>query len=99
MAKLVFLPAAEADIERIEDFIAADDPAAAVAFTDRIEQKCLAVAEYPHMGMPRPELGADLRYFPVGRYLVFYRPTEDQIEIVRVLHGAREVLVQFDADN
>ena len=37
---------------------------------------------------------ADLRFFPVSRYrsyLVFYRPTPDGVEIVRVLHGARNL--------
>jgi toxin ParE1/3/4 len=37
---------------------------------------------------------SDLRYFPVSRfknYLVFYRPIENGVEIVRVLHGARDI--------
>jgi len=37
---------------------------------------------------------ADLRFFPVSRfrkYLVFYRPVADGIEVVRVLHGARDI--------
>jgi toxin ParE1/3/4 len=37
---------------------------------------------------------ADLRYFPVSRfrmYLVFYRPVDGGIEVLRVLHGARDI--------
>jgi len=44
--------------------------------------------EYDHPAL------ADLRYFPVSRfrkYLVFYRPAADGIEIIRVLHGARDI--------
>src|SRR4051812_19917708 len=43
---------------------------------------------------PEHELLADLRVFPVSRfkkYLVFFRPIENGIEIVRVLHGARDL--------
>lgn len=36
----------------------------------------------------------ELRYFPITKfpkYLVFYRPVPDGIEVVRVLHGARDI--------
>ena len=39
----------------------------------------------------REELASGLRSFPVRRYVVFYRPLVDAIEVVRVLHGARDV--------
>jgi toxin ParE1/3/4 len=32
-----------------------------------------------------------LRSLSVGNYLIFYRPLADGIEIVRVLHGARDI--------
>ena len=37
---------------------------------------------------------ADLRFLPISRYksdLVFYRPLADGIEVLRVLHGARDL--------
>ncbi len=43
---------------------------------------------------PDDPLYADLRYFPVSRfrvYLVFYRPVPRGIEVLRVLHGARDI--------
>jgi toxin ParE1/3/4 len=36
----------------------------------------------------------DLRFFPVTKFpnhLLFYRPLDDGIELVRVLHGARDI--------
>ena len=47
------------------------------------------------MGRARPELAADLRSFPVGNYIIFYRPIEDGVEIVRVLSGARDIDALF----
>jgi toxin ParE1/3/4 len=32
-----------------------------------------------------------MRGFPVGNYVIFYRDTSEHIEIVRVLHGARDI--------
>ena len=45
----------------------------------------------PGIGRPRAELQADLRSFPVGRYVLFYRPIKGGIEVARVLHGMRDL--------
>lgn len=48
------------------------------------------------MGRARVELGADLRSFPFGRYVIFYAPIEDGIDVVvRVLHSARDIDAAF----
>ena len=49
------------------------------------------LAEWPEMGRARPELAPGLRSFVVARYLVYYRVTRDAVEVVRVLHGRRDV--------
>ena len=43
------------------------------------------------MGPRRPELGTELRSFAVARYVIYYRPIEGGIEVIRVLHSARDV--------
>jgi len=49
------------------------------------------LAAMPEMGRRREELAMHLRSFPVGRYIIFYRSMQEGIEIVRVLHGARDL--------
>jgi toxin ParE1/3/4 len=66
------------------------------------------LASMPGMGTryePDEPLYADLRYIPVSRfrkYLVFYRPVPGGIEVLRVLHGTREIgrilVEEFDVD-
>jgi len=53
----------------------------------------------------RSELQPNLRSFPCGNYVIYYRPLEGdlQVEIIRVWHGARDVesilgSQQFDDD-
>ena len=41
-------------------------------------------------------LDADLRSLPFGRYVVFYAPTADGIDVIRVLHSARDIEGLFD---
>lgn len=48
------------------------------------------------MGRKRDELVPNLRSFPVGNYLIFYRPINQGIEVLRVLHGARDIPSIFE---
>lgn len=43
----------------------------------------------------RDELAADLRSFSFGRYVIFYAPVEHGIDVVRVLHSARDIDAVF----
>ncbi|ADE16404.1 plasmid stabilization system [Nitrosococcus halophilus Nc 4] len=49
------------------------------------------LADFPRIGLSCEELAPGLLSFPVGHYLVFYLETSDGIEVVRVLHGARDI--------
>ncbi|TAE60722.1 MAG: type II toxin-antitoxin system RelE/ParE family toxin [Nostocales cyanobacterium] len=48
------------------------------------------------MGKLCDELAPSLRSFPVGKYLLFYRSVVDGIELVRVIHGARDIQNLFE---
>jgi toxin ParE1/3/4 len=82
---------AEEDLIDIWLYIAHDDVRAADRVLDDIEEKLLLLADQPDLGPARPDIAPDLRYFPVRRYLILYRQITDGIEIVRVVHGARDV--------
>jgi len=83
-------PEAEADIEGIALYIAADNPIAARNWFNDIYLRCKRLGDMPEMGMARPDIRPDLRMFPVGNYLILYRLAKSGVEIVRVLHGARK---------
>ena len=76
-------------------FIAADNPAQADDFIDLIDEKFQNLSRQPGLGRRREELAAGLRSFPVGRYVIFYLQVQDCLQIVRVLHGARDVDAVF----
>ncbi len=48
------------------------------------------------MGKPRDELFPNIRSFPVDNYLIFYRPLDKGIEILRVISGYRDLEKLFD---
>jgi toxin ParE1/3/4 len=88
-------PQAEADLEEIWWYIAQDNPDAADAFLDQIEERCAVLAQFPLMGTDREDLLPFLRSLVVGSYAVFYLPVIDGIEIARVLHGRRDLDALF----
>lgn len=82
--------AARSDLDGIWFYIAQDDVDAADRFIRAIVSRFPKMAAMPLIGRQRGELAPRLRSFPVSRYVVFYRPLENGVEIVRVLHGARD---------
>lgn len=95
MSRLAIRPEAIADLDSIEDHIALDDVDQALAFIERLYETMTLLAGQPLMGRARPELGAHIRSFPVGRYVIFYQPLLNGIDVVRVLSGARDVDAVF----
>ncbi len=84
-------PQAELELEEIGDHIAEDSPGNARRFIERLTQKFAALGRNPFIGRGRPELRPDLRSFPFGAYLILYRAIDDGVEIVRVVHAARDL--------
>jgi len=64
---------AEEDLIDLWLYIAQDNPGAADRLLDEIEDKCSLLAANPQLGPARPDIAADCRSFPVGRYLILYR--------------------------
>ncbi len=95
MPRVVRSPAALSDLTEIWRYIAAASPADADRFLDRIDRKCRILAEHPYMGRRREELAPNVHSFPIDSYIVFYRPIDDGIEIVRLIHGARDIEAEF----
>lgn len=86
-----FTPQAEADLEEIGDYIAADNPERAVTFIREIRIHCEQIATGPLRYAARPELGEGLRTCTHGNYVIFFEPFAAGTLIVRVLHGARNL--------
>jgi toxin ParE1/3/4 len=90
-------PRAKADLVAIWEYIARDNEAQADAFIKTVDEKFRLLAQNPNIGRVRDELGASIHSLPVGRYVIFFRSRETYLEIVRVLHGARDVQAVFPA--
>ena len=90
---------AEADLDDLWAYIAANNPDAADRLVEAVLESSWLHVRFPNMGQNRDELRPGLRCFIVSPYVVFYRPVEDTIEVLRVLHGARDIASIFESAN
>ena len=91
MGELRIGPRAYEDLIEIWSYIADDSVTNADAFIDRLYETMESLGRNPGAGRQRQELAPGIQSFPFGRYLIFYRALTNSVEIVRVLHGARDV--------
>jgi len=85
-----FSPMAIEDLDGILEYVARDNPAAAIRFVETLKEKCNTLARFPLLGASRDQLAKRLRVFSVGNYVIYYRPEGETVRIERVLHGARD---------
>ena len=88
---------AEKDLEEYVDYIAADNPSAAARFIESVETAFAQLADMPRIGVVRefrnPRLkGIRVRPIPsFEKYLIFYVLSADEVQVLRVIHGARDI--------
>ena len=95
-------PEAERDIVEIGLYIAETSLTYSDLFLESVETTLIALARMPRVGFTRnfrnPKY-ADIRIWRVKgfeNYLIFYRPITDGIEILRIIHGARDIEILFE---
>jgi toxin ParE1/3/4 len=82
------------DVLDIIGYVSTRNIGAADRLRDRLIAAFARLAARPSIGHPRHDLAPramDLRFWPVGRYLVIYRTIDGGIEIVRVFSAYRDI--------
>jgi toxin ParE1/3/4 len=83
--------AALADFDAIYDFIARENPRAAADVLRALDQSIQLLTSQPRLGRVYRHRRLRLRLLTHGDYLVFYREHPRAIEIVRLIHGRRNI--------
>lgn len=92
-------PQAESDLEEVWLYIAKGSEAEADRFVEKVLQQCRQLAQFPRMGRGRSTLAPNLRSFPVKPFVIFYRPADDTVEVVRILYGGRDIESIFEGES
>jgi toxin ParE1/3/4 len=90
-------PRADNDIDELAHYIAIENPNAALRFLDAIEAAYNKIGGFPAIGSPRfahIQLLENVRVWAVKdfeNHLIFYVERQDYIDVIRVLHSARDI--------
>ncbi len=87
---------ARIDLRKIWLYVADDNPNAATRLLRQLETRFEMFSRQPLIGESGFDLGERMRHHSFGNDVIYYRPTEDAIRILRVLYGARDITqIQF----
>jgi toxin ParE1/3/4 len=90
-ARLIHTPAAEQDLVDIWATIALYNRVAADRIYDDFWRRAKELKTLPELGRDRSEIAEGIRALNCRDYLILYRILPDMVEIVRVVHGARDL--------
>lgn len=95
---VVFTPEARDDLFELYDYIAGRGaPNAALAYVERLETRCLVLADFPEQGRRRDDIRPGLRLLGFERRtMIAFHVTASSIVIDRIFHGGQDVLAAFD---
>jgi len=93
-------PDAERDLDQVFEFVLLNDGIDAAAYVVAgIENACAKVARMPGIGHRREDYTTrDLRFYTIWSYYIVYKPDSDPLEIVRVVHSARDISAALAED-
>jgi plasmid stabilization system protein ParE len=93
MAQVRWSLTAGSDLQDIEDFIARDSVLHALTFVDRVVKSTETLLKTPQIGRIVPEFNRpDLRELIFRDYRIVYLMQNDEVFILRVVHGSRDLL-------
>ena len=88
---------AENDLKEIGDFIALDNPTAALTLIDKFTEGFENMILMPEIGYKKPEwTKKDVRFLSIKKYLIVYQINDKNIIILRVLSNYRDITGLFD---
>jgi toxin ParE1/3/4 len=89
---------AEPELAEIWYYVATESDSIEVAdrLIDALTERFITLARHPHMGRRRDaDLRPGLRSFPVGAYLIIYRIEGEDVLILHVVRGSRDLEALF----
>jgi plasmid stabilization system protein ParE len=92
MESYIFAPEAVEDLQNIWDFLSLDSVPAADRQIEGLLEAFEQLGRWPGKGHRRADMGdRPVRFWPEGSYLIVYREESSPLQIVAILHGARDV--------
>jgi toxin ParE1/3/4 len=93
--RYIIAPEAAQDLEEISTYYAINNIEAGEKLIDEFEARCKYLVSFPNIGRSYKSIRTYLRGISFSGYILFYRVGNDEIEILRVVSGSRNLEVLF----
>jgi toxin ParE1/3/4 len=87
------------DLDRLSQYFLDTNIEAGERLFKKLNQKFYNLTQFPNLGKPYPHLDPNIRGLLVEKYIIFYRVTEIQVEIVRVVDGRQDLTQLFTTED
>lgn len=87
---------AENDLKGIWVYIGENNQFAADKLIETFFEKFQLLAENKEIGRRQDDFVIEMRMFPFKKYQIYYFPTDEGVEIYRILHGSRDIESEFE---
>ncbi|MGQ4874619.1 MAG: type II toxin-antitoxin system RelE/ParE family toxin [Promethearchaeia archaeon] len=92
MVKIEWSAKAEDDLNEIIEYIAQDSIEFAISFYEQIKEKVENLIRFPRIGRKVPEYNdPNIRELIFKNYRLIYKIIDDKIQIIRLIHGSRNL--------
>ncbi len=91
MARVICTSLALRDLTTIANWLADHNLDSALKFYDEVDRILILLSHHPLMGEAVDHLSPEIWRHTLGDYLIFYRPVDEGIELIRILHGSRDI--------
>ena len=91
MKQIVISEPAKEDLYDIAEYLSQRSPEAAKRLMKQFRKKFELLASFPLLGRERNDIAIGIRCFVMDRYLIFYQPHDNTLEIWRIRHSAQEL--------
>ena len=91
----ILAPSSTRDLDRLSQYFLETNVEAGERLFKALNQKFYNLTQFPNLGKPYPHLNPNIRGLIVEKYIIFYRVTETQVEIVRVVDGRQNLAKLF----
>ena len=95
MSQFIISQSASRDLSSIVDYFVIENVEAGERLLQTFNQKCQQLVNFPNMGREYKNLRTGLRGLPLNGHIILYQAINDDIEIVRVVNGRRNLKALF----
>jgi len=96
LIRFSFAPVVRLELLEIGETIEAESPERAATFVRELEARARNVALHPRIYRSRPDIAPGIRLVAHGNYVILFRLRNDDVEILHIVHGARDLKRLFE---